>query len=100
MAGNLEYRKEMQPLELPSCGSVFRNPEEGHAGKIIEECGLKGLVIGGAQVSEKHANFIVNNGGATTKDIIDLIEVIKSTVMKEKNIDLKVEINFVEVPNE
>lgn len=80
-----------QPLEYPSAGSVFRNPEDNFAGKLIEEIGYKGKIIGGAQVSEKHANFIVNVGGATGKDIITLITEIKEKVKDKYNIDLVLE---------
>lgn len=90
-------RVESQPLEYPSAGSVFRNPEEIPAGKLIEDLGLKGYQIGGAKVSEKHANFIINAGDATGEDIRDLINYIKDKVKKEANIDLILEqelINF------
>jgi UDP-N-acetylmuramate dehydrogenase len=97
MAGNLEYRKEKQPLDLPSCGSVFRNPDNNHAGKLIEECGMKGLIIGGAQVSEKHANFIVNIDGAKASDVKVLIDKIKEEVKKQKGIKLVAEIDFAEI---
>lgn len=94
MSGNLEYRKEMQPLEWPSFGSVFRNPQNNHAGKLIEEVGLKGHRIGGAQISTKHANFIINDGNAKTEDVKALIKLIKKTVKKEKNIDLHQEVEI------
>ena len=81
-------RIETQPLDAPSAGSVFRNPEGFYAGELIEKCGLKGYKIGGAMVSEKHANFIVNDGDATGKDIISLIEYIKKEVKNKFNIDL------------
>lgn len=80
-----------QPLEYPSAGSVFRNPEDNFAGKLVEDIGYKGKNINGAVVSEKHANFIVNMGGATGKDIIKLIEEIKSKVKEQYNIDLVLE---------
>ena len=84
-------RLESQPLDKPSAGSVFRNPEGLSSGKLIEDLGLKGYSIGGAMVSEKHANFIINNGTATYEDIIELIELIKKKVKKEYNIDLILE---------
>lgn len=84
-------RLETQPLDMPSAGSVFRNPESLHAGALIEQCGLKGYNINGAEVSNKHANFIVNTGGATGKDIIKLIEKIQAEVKKEFKIDLILE---------
>lgn len=84
-------RVESQPLDKPSAGSVFRNPEGMSSGKIIEDLGLKGYTIGGASVSEKHANFIVNDGTATYEDIIGLIEYIKEKVKKQLNIDLVLE---------
>lgn len=84
-------RIETQPLDMPSAGSVFRNPEGMHAGALIEKCGLKGYTLGGAEVSNKHANFIVNKGGATGKDIIKLIEKIKDEVAKEFHVDLILE---------
>ena len=80
-----------QPLEYPSAGSVFRNPENSFAGKLIEDIGYKGKKIGGAKVSEKHANFIINDENATGSDIIKLIEEIKEKVKKEYNIDLVLE---------
>ena len=80
-----------QPLDFPSAGSVFRNPENNFAGKLIEDIGYKGKIIGGAKVSEKHANFIINNGGAKGQDIIKLIEEIKEKVKQEYNIDLILE---------
>lgn len=94
MLGNLEYRKEMQPLSSPTFGSVFKNPDGQHAGKLIEESGLKGYVLGGAKISEKHANFIENFSCATNDDIIDLINHIKSVVKKKKNVDLFTEVEI------
>ena len=90
-------RIESQPLDYPSAGSVFRNPEGNYAGKLIEDLGLKGYTIGGAKVSEKHANFIINAGNATGEDIKELIEYIQSKVKENYNIDLILEqelVNF------
>ena len=84
-------RLESQPLDKPSAGSVFRNPEGLSSGKLIEDLGLKGYTIGGASISEKHANFIINNGTATYEDIIELIELIKKKVKKAYDIDLILE---------
>lgn len=100
--GDMEYSKEIikdrcerrkisQPLDMPSAGSVFRNPEGDFAGRLIEAVGLKGKKIGGAEVSNKHANFIVNTGNATSNDIKNLIKLIKDEVKKEFDIDLVLE---------
>ena len=86
-----ERRKSSQPLDMPSAGSVFRNPEGDFAGRLIEAVGLKGKKIGGAEVSNKHANFIVNTGNATSNDIKNLIKLIKDEVKKEFDIDLVLE---------
>lgn len=88
-------RIESQPLEYPSAGSVFRNPENLFAGKLIEDLGYKGYSIGGAKVSEKHANFIINYNNATSSDIKELIEFIKKEVKEKYNVELKVEQEFV-----
>ena len=85
----------MLPLEYPSAGSVFRNPEGLFAGKLIEDLGLKGLIKGGAQISKKHANFIINTGTATAEDIKELIEFITLAVKEKYNIELMVEQEFV-----
>lgn len=89
-----EYKEERikkQPLEYPSAGSVFRNPTNDSAGRIIESLGLKGKRIGGAEVSTKHANFIINTGNATGKDIYDLILYIQKSVKEKENIDFILE---------
>jgi len=94
-----EYRLKRfnsQPLEYPNAGSVFRNPEGNYAGKMIEDLGLKGKNAGGAYISEKHANFIVNKDNASSKDIIGLINMVKAEVKKEYNIDLICEQEIVE----
>lgn len=90
-----ERRVESQPLEYPSAGSVFRNPEGMYAGKLIEDLGFKGLTKGGAEVSLKHANFVINKGGATAKDIHDLIIFIHDAVFDRYGVDLKIEQEFV-----
>lgn len=96
MDSRKERRIASQPLEYPSAGSVFRNPSDTvFAGKLIEDLGLKGYKIGGAKVSEKHANFIINDGGATGEDIKSLIEYIMLKVKEKYNIDLKVEQKFI-----
>ena len=84
-------RIETQPLEYPSCGSVFRNPDGMATGKLIDDLGLKGYQIGGAKISEKHANFIINYNNATSEDIIKLIDLIKDKIKKNYNIDLVLE---------
>jgi len=84
-------RKEMQPLSFPSAGSVFRNPPGMYAGEIIEKMGLKGFSIGKAEVSEKHANFIINKGNAKASDIKKIIDYIKEKVKSKHNIRLRVE---------
>lgn len=89
-------RIETQPLEYPSAGSVFRNPEGNYAGKLIEDIGLKGYSIGGAKVSDKHANFIINTGDAKGEDVKKLINKIKNDVKDKYNIELKVEQEFIE----
>lgn len=91
-----QRRIETQPLEYPSAGSVFRNPEGDFAGRLIEEIGYKGKTNGGAKVSEKHANFIINSGNATGEEIKELITEIKTKVKENYNIELKVEQEFVE----
>lgn len=88
-------RIESQPLEYPSAGSVFRNPDGLFAGKLIEDLGFKGLTKGGAQISKKHANFIINIGNAKPEDIKDLIDFVKDAVKEKYNVDLKVEQEFV-----
>ena len=85
-----------QPLDMPSAGSVFRNPEGMYAGELIEKANLKGYSIGGAEVSNKHANFIVNKGNASGKDIVELINKVKKDVKKKYNVDLKLEQIIVE----
>lgn len=88
-------RMESQPLNYPSAGSVFRNPEGMFAGKLIEDLGLKGFQIGGAMVSEKHANFIINYDHASSEDIKNLIDYVREKVKKEYQVELKVEQEFV-----
>ena len=95
MSKNMTSRRMKQPLELPNAGSIFKRPEGHFAGKLIEDCNLKGYTIGGAQVSEKHAGFIVNIGGAKATDIKALIEVIKRTVYEKYNIMLECEIKMI-----
>ncbi len=91
----LQKRNETQPIGLPSCGSVFRNPPGDYAGRLIEQAGWKGKGIGGAYVSEKHANFIINQGNATAKDIETLMEQIRESVLKQYGISLVAEVHIV-----
>ena len=88
-------RRASQPLEYPSAGSTFKRPEGYFAGTLIDQCGLKGLTVGGAQVSEKHAGFVINRGGATTADILALIARVQETVYKEKGVRLEPEVRIV-----
>lgn len=90
-----ERRRRMQPLESPSAGSTFKRPPGFYAGKLIEETGLKGLAMGGACVSEKHAGFIVNKGGATARDVLELIEEVRAAVLLEHGVLLEPEIRVV-----
>lgn len=91
----LEKRSISQPLNLPSAGSVFRNPPGDYAARLIEFCGLKGRQIGGARVSEKHANFIVNMGGATATDIENLIHEVQAVVQQQTGIKLQPEVKII-----
>lgn len=91
----LASRLASQPLNLPSAGSTFRNPEGDYAARLIEACGLKGYLIGGAQVSEKHANFIVNIGGATALDIELLIKHMHDTVLEQFGVALQQEVKVI-----
>ena len=91
----LDRRKTTQPLGLPSCGSVFRNPAGDHSARLIEAAGLKGHRIGGAEVSEKHANFIINRDDASATDIEDLIEHVRQTVLEDHGVTLVHEVRIV-----
>lgn len=88
---NLESRRDKQPLEYPNAGSVFKNPQGESAGKLIEDCNLKGVSVNDAEVSSKHANFIINKGHAKSEDIIKLIENVRKEVKVKTNIDLELE---------
>ena len=90
----LSRRKSKQPLEYPSAGSTFKRPEGYFAGKLIEDCGLKGYRIGGAMVSEKHAGFVINYDNATTEDILNLITYIQKTVKEKKGVTLETEVKI------
>ena len=96
IAGKMEElmarRKDKQPYDMPSAGSVFKRPQNGFAAALIEQCGLKGRRVGGAQVSEKHAGFIVNTGGATCQDVLELIAVIQKTVEERTGTCLECEV--------
>lgn len=91
----LRLRAETQPTGVASCGSVFRNPPGDHAGRLIDSCGLKGHAVGGAHVSPKHANFILNGGGATAADIEALIDHVRAVVERERGVRLMPEVHIV-----
>jgi len=90
----LSRRKEKQPLDFPSAGSTFKRPIGEYASALIDECGLKGRTVGGAEVSEKHAGFVINKGGATNKDVLGLIEIITEIVKEKKGIELEAEVEI------
>lgn len=95
MAEYSRRRSDKQPLSFPSAGSVFKRPAGHFAGKLIEDAGLKGYSVGGAEVSEKHAGFIINKGGATAADVLSLIDHIKNSVKDKFGIDLEPEIRLI-----
>lgn len=90
----MERRRASQPLDLPSAGSTFKRPQGGYAAALIDEAGLKGFAIGGAQVSEKHAGFVVNRGGATFEDVLRLMEHIEKTVFEKSGVRLEPEVRI------
>ncbi len=91
----MDRRKSKQPYEMPSAGSVFKRPQNGYAAALIEECGLKGTAVGGAQVSEKHAGFIVNTGGASCRDVLKLVEIVRERVLTQKGVELEPEVRMI-----
>lgn len=99
MQNNKTYRKETQPWSQPCAGSIFRNPLPEHAGKLVENAGLKGYQIGGAKISEMHGNFIVNAGQATAADVLSLINHVKKTIKDQYNIDLHTEVEIIGTNN-
>lgn len=92
----MQRRKDKQPLEFPSAGSTFKRPVGYFAGALIEECNLKGASVGDAQVSVKHAGFVINKGNATCQDVLDLCDLVSKTVQKEKGVELEMEIRVTE----
>ena len=90
-------RREKQPLEYPSAGSTFKRPPGHYAAALIDQCGLKGLRVGGAQVSEKHAGFVINAGGATCEDILRLMEQVRETVLRKTGVELEPEVKLLGV---
>ena len=85
-------RREKQPIDLPSAGSMFKRPPGHFAAALIDQCGLKGLTVGGAQVSEKHAGFVVNRGGATCADVLELVRQVKERVLQQTGVELEMEV--------
>lgn len=94
MAELMEKRKSKQPLEWPSAGSTFKRPERYFAAALIDQCGLKGFRVGGAQVSEKHAGFVINAGGATCRDILDLMDAVRERVFRATGVELEPEVKY------
>lgn len=94
MEASLKRRRETQPLDMPSCGSVFRNPPGLSAAKLIDEAGCKGMSCGGAEVSDKHANFIVNKGNASASDVVSLIDSVRQKVLEVHGEKLTTEVRF------
>ncbi len=92
----MQKRISKQPLEYPSCGSAFKRPEGYFAGELIEKCGLKGFSVGGACVSEKHAGFVINKGGATTHDVVQLLNEVQTRVKKTFGVTLEAEIRVLQ----
>lgn len=95
MQKNKDYRKETQPWNFPCAGSIFRNPLPLYAGKLIQDAGLKGYKLGGAQISEMHGNFIINTGNATAKDVMNLIQLIKDTIYEKYGVKLETEVEII-----
>lgn len=85
-------RKAKQPYDSPSAGSAFKRPKTGYAAALIEECGLKGRSVGGAQVSEKHSGFLINTGGATCQDVLKLMDLVRETVLRQTGVELEPEV--------
>lgn len=94
MDQRLARRRRTQPMGKPSCGSVFRNPGTESVAKMLDECGLKGYSVGGASVSDTHANFIVNNGDATARDVIAVMGHMHDEVLEKRGVDLQPEVKF------
>jgi UDP-N-acetylmuramate dehydrogenase len=91
----MQKRNESQPVEIPSAGCVFKNPKDNKAAILIEQCGLKGVAYGGAMVSPKHSNYIVNFDNATANDVIELVKIIRKTVKEKTGIELEMEVKLV-----
>ena len=87
-------RVEKQPLDKPSAGSTFKRPVGAFAAALIDQCGLKGLTVGGAQVSEKHAGFVINRGGATCADVLALVDQVRERVLRETGVTLEREVRL------
>ncbi len=85
-------RREKQPVDFPSAGSMFKRPPGYFAAALIDQCGLKGLTVGGAQVSEKHAGFVINRGGATCADVLELVRQVKEAVLRQTGVELEMEV--------
>ena len=95
MGDKLQRRKDKQPLEYPSAGSTFKRPEGYFAGALIEDCGLKGYSVGGAQVSEKHAGFVINKDNATTTDVLNLVKDVQRIVYNKHGVKLETEVKII-----
>ena len=96
MRDNMASRKAKQPFEYPNAGSIFKRPKNDFAARMIDECGLKGRSLGGAMVSTKHAGFIINRGGATARDVLELSEFIREQVKARFGVELQYEIQYIE----
>jgi UDP-N-acetylmuramate dehydrogenase len=94
----LKKRREGTPFDQPCCGSVFKNPDVMTAGRLIDRCGLKGRRVGGAEISELHANYIVNRGGASAEDVLKLIDIARTAVFKEFGLELELEVKVIGEP--
>ncbi|WP_078434428.1 UDP-N-acetylmuramate dehydrogenase [Metabacillus halosaccharovorans] len=95
MQKNKDYRRDTQPWNYPCAGSIFRNPLPNYAGQLVEAAGLKGYQLGGAKISEMHGNFIVNAGGATAQDVLDLIAFVKKTILEKYDIRMETEVEII-----